>query len=220
MNDRPHRVTGIGGIFFKATDPAALGAWYRTHLGIGVEAWGGTAFSWREDDAPERKGSTVWSPFKPETTYFAPSDKPFMVNYRVDDLDAVRAALIAEGVEVDAKVDDSDYGRFGWLMDPDGNRIELWQPPVPPRPDDPPGLAGLHPDWRVDDGKLCRSWKFENFAAALAFVERVAAHAERLNHHPEITFGWGYARIALHTHATQTLTEADVQLAAALDGSA
>ena len=124
------RVTGIGGVFFKARDPKALGACYRTHLGIGVEAWGGAAFRWKGPDTPDGVGTTVWSPFAADTSYFAPSSAPFMINYRVDDLHAVLAALRAEGVEVVDKVDESEYGKFGWVIDPEGNKLELWQPPA------------------------------------------------------------------------------------------
>ncbi|MGH7538404.1 MAG: VOC family protein [Gemmatimonadales bacterium] len=123
------RVTGIGGIFFKARDPKALGAWYESHLGVPLEEWGGTQFHWRRQDAPERTGYTVWSLFKQDSTYFDPGTKPFMVNYIVDDLDAMRAKLRAEGVVVDDRIDESEYGRFGWAMDPEGNRFELWEPP-------------------------------------------------------------------------------------------
>jgi predicted enzyme related to lactoylglutathione lyase len=123
------KVTGIGGIFFKARDPKTLGAWYETHLGVKFEDWGGTQFSWRRHDAPERTGFTVWSLFKQDSTYFDPGGKPFMVNYIVDDLEAMRAQLRAGGVTVDDKVEESEYGRFGWAMDPEGNRFELWQPP-------------------------------------------------------------------------------------------
>jgi predicted enzyme related to lactoylglutathione lyase len=123
------RVTGIGGIFFKAREPEKLGAWYKEHLGLDVESWGGTQFHWRRDDAPDVRGSTVWTIFKGDTRYFAPSEKPFMINYRVDDLDGVVAALKSEGVTVDEKIEESEYGRFGWAMDPEGNRIELWEPP-------------------------------------------------------------------------------------------
>ncbi len=123
------RVTGIGGIFFKSKDPKALGEWYRKHLGLNVEAWGGVAFPWVTDENPTGTGTTVWNPFKQDTTHFAPSTASFMINYRVDDLHALIAALRAEGCQVDDKVDDSEYGKFGWVQDPEGNRIELWQPP-------------------------------------------------------------------------------------------
>ena len=121
------RVTGIGGVFFKAKDPAALGQWYRTHLGVNVEDWGGAAFRWSDDS--DGKGTTIWSPFKDDTSYFSPSTSPFMINYRVEDLHAVLAALRAEGCAVDDKVDESEFGKFGWVVDPEGNKIELWQPP-------------------------------------------------------------------------------------------
>ena len=122
------RVTGIGGVFFKAKDPKALGEWYRTHLGINVEAWGGAVFRWA-DDNPGATGVTAWNLFKDDTTYFAPSTSSFMINYRVDDLHALVAKLREEGCNVDDKVEESEYGKFGWVVDPEGNRLELWQPP-------------------------------------------------------------------------------------------
>ena len=124
------KVTGIGGVFFKAEDPKGLAAWYAEHLGVPVHEWGGAAFQWHPMDEPERAASTIWSPFKADTKYFEPSPKPYMLNYRVADLDAMLAQLRAAGVTVDEKVDDSEYGRFGWAMDPEGNRFELWQPPA------------------------------------------------------------------------------------------
>ena len=125
------RVTGIGGIFIKAQDTERMRDWYRRHLGIDIQAWGGTSFRWNDPERVEPDGGvTVWSLFKADSTYFAPSTAPFMVNYRVDDLHALLAALRAEGCEVDAKVEESEYGKFGWVMDPEGNRIELWQPPA------------------------------------------------------------------------------------------
>lgn len=120
------RITGIGGIFIKARDPEALKAWYATHLGLAIEAWGGMSFS----NADDPQGQTVWSVFKEDSDYFSPSTAPFMVNYRVDDLDALLAKLRAEGCAVDEKVQKSEYGNFGWVMDPEGNRLELWQPPT------------------------------------------------------------------------------------------
>jgi predicted enzyme related to lactoylglutathione lyase len=120
------KVTGLGGIFFKARDPVALGAWYAKHLGLRVEEWGGVRF----DDDSGRAGYTLWSPFAADTGYFAPSTQPYMINFRVDDLDALLAQLRADGIEVDDHIDDSEYGRFGRLMDPEGTRIELWQPPA------------------------------------------------------------------------------------------
>ena len=124
------RVTGIGGIFFQARDPAALQAWYRRHLGIDVQDWGGTAFRWTDDDGRPAGGTTVWSIGAADGDYFAPSRAPFMVNYRVADLHALLEALRVEGCEVLEKVDESDFGKFGWVMDPEGNKVELWEPPA------------------------------------------------------------------------------------------
>ncbi len=124
------RVTGIGGIFFKARDPATMWAWYKKHLGIDVQAWGGAAFSWADDDGKPVGGTTIWNVGSADGDYFAPSTAPFMINYRVDDLQALLAALRAEGCNVLEKTDDSEYGKFGWVMDPEGNKVELWQPPA------------------------------------------------------------------------------------------
>jgi predicted enzyme related to lactoylglutathione lyase len=123
------RVTGIGGIFFKANDPAVLRDWYRRHLGIDVQDWGGAAFRWKDSADATGEGTTAWSIFKGDTTYFAPSTSPFMINYRVEDLPALLATLREEGCNVDEKMDESEFGKFGWVMDPEGNRVELWQPP-------------------------------------------------------------------------------------------
>ncbi len=122
------RVTGIGGIFFKAKDPESLQSWYARHLGIPVTDEG-VSFEWRERDNPEEKGRTVWATFPQDTDYFKPSHAPFMINYRVENLDALLDALRKEGVTVDPKVEQHDYGKFGWIIDPEGNRIELWEPP-------------------------------------------------------------------------------------------
>ena len=129
------RVIGIGGIFFKANDPAKLTAWYKKHLGLNVEDWGGVAFQENAgaDLKPKRQSHIVWSPFEACTEYFKPSEKPFMINYRVHDLDALLAELRKEGVILDPKPPEkSDFGYFGWIMDPEGNRIELWEPPAQP----------------------------------------------------------------------------------------
>ncbi len=124
------RVTGIGGVFFKARDPKALGAWYRDNLGLDVSEWGGVVFQWQTPEYPQPDGSTIWSIFPADSKYFAPSESPFMINFRVDDLDAMLASLRAKGCAVDEKTQDSEYGKFGWVMDPEGNRVELWQPPA------------------------------------------------------------------------------------------
>lgn len=123
------RVTGIGGIFFKAQNAPALREWYRKHLGVDVQDWGGAAFTWTDADGKPYPGMTVWNITKAESDYFAPSRSPFMVNYRVADLHALLAALRAEGCQVLDKVDESDFGKFGWVVDPEGNKVELWEPP-------------------------------------------------------------------------------------------
>jgi predicted enzyme related to lactoylglutathione lyase len=123
------RVTGIGGIFFNARDPVALRDWYRRHLGIDVQDWGGAAFAWADDADHPVKGTTIWSIGPADGDYFAPSKAPFMVNYRVADLAALLQALSDEGCNVLEKTDDSDFGKFGWVVDPEGNKVELWQPP-------------------------------------------------------------------------------------------
>jgi predicted enzyme related to lactoylglutathione lyase len=123
------KVTGIGGIFFKAKDPDKLRAWYREHLGIESESWG-FAFHWK-DDPQKDGGATAWAVFPESTKHFEPSTQPFMINFRVADLDELLKELRAAGVDVDPKSgDDSDFGKFGWVMDPEGNRIELWEPPA------------------------------------------------------------------------------------------
>jgi predicted enzyme related to lactoylglutathione lyase len=123
------RVTGIGGIFFHAKDPAALRAWYKKHLGVDVQDWGGTAFSWADAEGNPIKGTTVWSIGASDSNHFAPSKSPFMINYRVEDLAVLLKALREEGCNVLDKMDDSEYGKFGWVVDPEGNKVELWQPP-------------------------------------------------------------------------------------------
>lgn len=123
------RVTGIGGVFLKSADPKRLSEWYQRHLGIPVQPWGGAAFDWAGPDNPGGQGTTAWNVFDAGSNYFAPSKAPFMVNYRVDKLKPLLEALRAEGCQVDDKVDESEYGKFGWVVDPDGNKIELWEPP-------------------------------------------------------------------------------------------
>jgi predicted enzyme related to lactoylglutathione lyase len=121
------RVTGIGGVFFKAHDAPKLAAWYREHLGI-VSEGGFHSFEWLEKEDPSKEGSTVWAVFPDTTKYFGASKSPVMINYRVANLDYVLAQLRKEGVTVDDKVQDESYGKFGWATDPEGNRFELWEP--------------------------------------------------------------------------------------------
>jgi len=129
------RVTGIGGVFFKSENPPQLYDWYEKHLGIQRESHGqGASFHWREPQAadgtePGPKALTAWCIFPQTTKYFAASKASFMVNYRVDDLNALLEDLKKSGIEIDPHREDYDYGRFAWITDPDGNRIELWEPP-------------------------------------------------------------------------------------------
>jgi catechol 2,3-dioxygenase-like lactoylglutathione lyase family enzyme len=121
------RVTGIGGVFFKAKDPERLYDWYERHLGIKrAEGGWGVAFKWKDDH--EGDGQTAWAIFKAESKYFDPSPAPFMLNFRVDNLDALLAVLKEEGVEIDPHRDSAEYGKFAWVYDPEGNKIELWEP--------------------------------------------------------------------------------------------
>lgn len=122
----PGRVLGLGGLFFKARDPKKLAAWYARWLGLEVTDWGGVAFPSR---ALPRDGYTVWSPFPADTRYFRPSAKGFMFNLMVDDLDAMLARLAKSGARVLPQPDASEFGRFGWFIDPEGNKVELWEPP-------------------------------------------------------------------------------------------
>ena len=124
------RVTGIGGVFLKAKEPDVLRDWYRKHLGLDVDEWGGVTFKWHSPGQPNPDGATVWSVFPATSEYFAPSTAPFMINYRVEDLHALLATLRDEGCDVDSKTDESEFGKFGWVMDPEGNRVELWEPPA------------------------------------------------------------------------------------------
>ena len=125
---RRARVTGIGGIFFRANDPKAMVEWYRRHLGIAIEDTM-ALFAWKGGNDGKVQGHTVWSIFPADTKYFGEDGASFMINYRVKDLKGVLAALRRERVAVDPKVEDTDYGRFAWITDPEGNRIELWEPP-------------------------------------------------------------------------------------------
>lgn len=120
------QAVGIGGIFLKARDPKALAAWYATHLGVPVLDGGTLAF-----DGPQSAGMTVFAHFPLDTPYFGEAAQQVMVNFRVDDLDALVAQLAAAGVRIDPKRDDHEYGKFAWIWDPEGNRVELWQPPLP-----------------------------------------------------------------------------------------
>ena len=118
-------ITGVGGVFFKAKDPKALAAWYRDVLGLPLEAWGGAALRY---DAPGHPPALIWNALPASTSYFAPSTGTLMINYAVDDMAAFLARLNAKGVTVLKRVDDDPSGRFAWILDPEGNKIELWEP--------------------------------------------------------------------------------------------
>ena len=141
------RVTGVGGVFLRSHDPKRLAEWYAKHLGLKVESYGGVSFRW-SDEVPKGTGVTAWSVFPEETKYFSPSSaapsaspgsehapnlpsgttQQVMINYRVDDLPALLVSLRAAGVWIDPKQQDEGYGRFAWIQDCDGNRVELWEP--------------------------------------------------------------------------------------------
>ena len=120
-----NRVTGIGGVFFKAKDPKAIKDWYNKHLGLNTDQWGCT-FWWKDKEGNDC--STQWSPFKEDTTHFEPSKKEFMMNYRVENLKELLKVLKEEGVQVFDDIEEVAEGKFGWIMDPEGNKIELWEP--------------------------------------------------------------------------------------------
>lgn len=119
------RVTGLGGFFFKTSDPDATKSWYRDRLGLDTDQYGCT-FWWKDKEGKDC--STQWSPFPADTEYFKPSEKQFMMNFRVADLEGLLKTLKEEGVTIVGEMETYDYGKFGWIMDPDGNKIELWEP--------------------------------------------------------------------------------------------
>lgn len=119
------RITGLGGFFFKSEDPKAIREWYKKHLGLPTDNYGCT-FWWKDQEG--RDCSTQWSPFKDDTSYFAPSKKEFMMNFRVEDLESLLAVLKEEGVTVVGEIEEYEYGKFGWILDPEGNKLELWEP--------------------------------------------------------------------------------------------
>ncbi len=130
MNDKVKgKVLGVGGVFFRSPDPARLAKWYKDALGLAIEAWGtthGTSFS---PEAMPKNSFTVWSTFAADTEYFGASGQSFMINLVVDDLDAALKNVKAAGGQVIPEKEEHDFGRFGWIVDPDGNRVELWEPP-------------------------------------------------------------------------------------------
>lgn len=120
------RVTSLGGIFFKCQNPELIREWYGQHLGIQTDQYG-TSFEWRKSEKPEEKGFTAWSPFKSDTKYFDPSPKDFMINFRVENLEALVPILKSEGVNVVDDIETFEYGKFVHIMDPEGNKVELWE---------------------------------------------------------------------------------------------
>ncbi|MGL4598224.1 MAG: VOC family protein [Bacteroidia bacterium] len=129
VNDKTamKKVTGIGGIFFKCKDPQKMKDWYKTHLGLQTDAYG-TTFEWRQADDSTKKGFTQWSPFKETTTYFGPTDQEYMINYRVDNLEALVEELKKGGVTIVDSIETFDYGKFVHIVDAEGNKVELWEP--------------------------------------------------------------------------------------------
>ncbi len=126
--NRPmEKVTGIGGIFFKSKDPAKMKEWYKTHLGLDTDQWG-TNFEWRISNDSTKKGFTQWSPFSASTTYFEPSSKDFMINYRVGDLENLVEQLKESGVAILDTIEVFEYGKFVHILDLEGNKVELWEP--------------------------------------------------------------------------------------------
>jgi predicted enzyme related to lactoylglutathione lyase len=123
------RVTGLGGVFFKTKDPKKIKEWYGKHLGLPINEYG-CSFEWIDPNNREAKelAQTAWSPFKEDSNYFQPSEKQFMFNYRVENLVELLKVLKQEGVQIVGEIQEESYGKFGWIMDPEGNKIELWEP--------------------------------------------------------------------------------------------
>jgi catechol 2,3-dioxygenase-like lactoylglutathione lyase family enzyme len=128
MSEPVGRITGVGGVFVASKDPKALAAWYRDVLGIPVEAWGGAMLRY---DAPAHPPMVVWSPYRVGSKYAAPSTREFMIDFAVDDLDAYLQRLTQKGVTIIGRSGDDADGKFAWLLDPDGTKVELWQPKAP-----------------------------------------------------------------------------------------
>lgn len=124
------RVTGIGGVFFKAKDPQALGEWYKKHLGIDVQAWGGAVFETTDSAGKVVTDATAWRIANQNDEAFKPTKAPFMINYLVEDLTGLLKGLRDEGCEVIGEFDEGDMGKFGWVLDPEGNKVELWEPAI------------------------------------------------------------------------------------------
>lgn len=159
------RATGIGGAFFKVKDVAAINKWYHDHLGFKTTEWGATMVWGDTDPSRTAFGRTVWSPFKDTTEYFKPSTHPFMINYRVHDLKTLIDVLKAGGVRIAGGVDEYDYGKFAWILDPEDRKIELWEAPAAETPgEEPPplwtdrviGLSGIY--FKSKDPEAIKEW--------------------------------------------------------------
>src|SRR5262245_22029266 len=170
------RVTGIGGIFFKAKEAPSLRAWYKRHLGIDVQAWGGAAFDWTDAEGKPVAGTTAWLIDPQESNHFAPSSAPFMVNYRVEDLHALVKVLKKEGCNVLEKIDESEYGRLAWAIDPEGNKVELWQTPQGQRPADPHRSPPLLSRPRSCENSDMRKWLLAGLAVVAISVAGLSYH--------------------------------------------
>ena len=127
MSDNKPRVTGIGGIFFKSDNPDKMKEWYSKNMGLVTNEYG-SLFEFRDSDNPESKGYLQWSPFEKETKYFAPSSKDYMINYRVVNIEAMIENMRSEGIEIIGEIEEYEYGKFAHVIDPEGNKIELWEP--------------------------------------------------------------------------------------------
>lgn len=127
MSDNKPRVTGVGGIFFKSENPEKMKDWYSKNLGLVTNEYG-SLFEFRDSDNPESKGYLQWSPFEKETKYFAPSSKDYMINYRVVNIEAMIENMRSEGIEIIGEIEEYEYGKFAHIVDPEGNKIELWEP--------------------------------------------------------------------------------------------
>ena len=123
------KITGIGGVFFKAKDPKALKAWYQQHLGMQLADWGGAVLRWPDDKAEDR-GVTVWHLADQESRWFSPSESSFMINYRIDNMAEMIEQLKAGGIKIHQGPESHENGKFAWVMDPEGNKVELWEPMV------------------------------------------------------------------------------------------
>ena len=127
MKKKSKKVTGIGGVFFKCKDPEQMKDWYNKHLGLVTNEYG-SLFEFRSTDEPDKKGYLQWGPFTDKTTYFEPSKKEFMINYRVENLAGLLEEFKNEGVEIIGEMEEFEYGKFAWIVDPEGNKLELWEP--------------------------------------------------------------------------------------------